>query len=206
MGKTLLHGVLSPGQVLNLFLAAPCDTGGILDHAFCGVRATIEENVLDVFEEFGGDVLVDLQLPGIHDPHGHSGLDGVIEEGRVDGLPDPVVPAEREGNIRDPTRDMGAGALFPNDRGGFDEILRVVVVFLHPGCDGENVRVEDDVLGRKANLFDEQLVCPATNFDLALDAVGLALFVKSHDDDASAIATDQLGLLDKIRFPLLEGN
>ena len=57
------------------------------------------------------------------------------------------------------------------------------------GRDGENVGVEDDVLGREA-VGDEQLVGPLANLDLALLGVGLPGLVERHDDDGSAVGAD----------------
>src|SRR5690242_21423768 len=41
---------------------------------------------------------------------------------------------------------------------GLDEIDAVVVVLLDAGGDGEDVGIEDDVLGREVDLFREDLV------------------------------------------------
>ena len=69
-----------------------------------------------------------------------------------------------------------------------DEVDRVVVVLLDAGGDREDVRVEDDVLGRKADLLGEELVGTGADLGLAGEGVGLALLVERHDDGSSAIA------------------
>ena len=51
--------------------------------------------------------------------------------------------------------------------GRLDEVDAVIVVLLDAGRDGEDVRVEDDVLGRKAGLLGQQLVGPGADLDLA---------------------------------------
>ena len=51
-----------------------------------------------------------------------------------------------------------------------DEVDAVIVVLLDAGGDGEDVRVEDDVLGRKAGLLGQQLVGARADLDLALVA------------------------------------
>ena len=63
--------------------------------------------------------------------------------------------------------------------------LREAVVLLDPGRDREDVRVEDDVLGREADLLGEQRVGALADRDLALDGVGLALLVEGHHDAAA---------------------
>ena len=46
-----------------------------------------------------------------------------------------------------------------------DKVLRVVVVLFNAGCDREDVRVEDDIFWREANLFGEDFVRPTANLD-----------------------------------------
>ncbi len=65
---------------------------------------------------------------------------------------------------------------------GVDEVDGVVVVLLHAGGDGEDVRVEDDVLGRKADLVDQDAVGALADADLVLVGGGLALLVEGHHD------------------------
>ena len=69
-----------------------------------------------------------------------------------------------------------------------DEVDAVAVVLLDAGRDGEDVRVEDDVLGREADLLGQELVGARADLDLALERVGLALLVEGHDDDGGAVA------------------
>ena len=51
---------------------------------------------------------------------------------------------------------------------GLDELDGVVVVLLDAGADGQDVRVEDDVRGREADLLGQQLVGPLADRDLAV--------------------------------------
>jgi hypothetical protein len=50
---------------------------------------------------------------------------------------------------------------------GVNEVLAVVVMLLHAGGDGENVRVEDDVVGIEADLLREDAIRPRTDLHLA---------------------------------------
>ena len=52
--------------------------------------------------------------------------------------------------------------------------------------------IEDDVGRIEAGLLGQQLVGALADLDLALDRVGLAGLVERHDDDAGAVALDQL--------------
>ncbi len=75
--------------------------------------------------------------------------------------------------------------------GRLDEGHRVTIVFLDAGGDREHVGIEDDVLGREADLFGQQFVRARADLDLALDGVGLALFVEGHHHHRRAVAAHQ---------------
>ena len=75
---------------------------------------------------------------------------------------------------------------------GLDEIDAIIVMFLDACRDRENIRIEDDVLRRKADLFDKDLIGALRYRDLALERVGLALFVEGHHHDCRAVAVDDL--------------
>lgn len=46
-----------------------------------------------------------------------------------------------------------------------DKVLCVIVVLFNASCDREDVRVEDDIFSREANLFGEDFVRPTANLD-----------------------------------------
>ena len=81
-----------------------------------------------------------------------------------------------------------------------DEVHAVVVVLLDAGGDGEDVRVEDDVLGREPHLLDQDVVGALRRSRLALERVGLALLVERHHDDRRAIAAHDAGALAQERL------
>src|SRR5581483_491493 len=85
-----------------------------------------------------------------------------------------------------------------------DERLRELRVLLYPGRDGPDVGVEDDVLGREADLVDEELVRALADRDLAFDRLRLALLVEGHDDDAGAVAQHGARLVEERLLALLE--
>ena len=59
----------------------------------------------------------------------------------------------------------------------------VVVVLLDAGGDGEDIGIEDDILGREADLVDQHAVSPLADLDLCAPGCGngLAGFVEGHD-------------------------
>jgi hypothetical protein len=121
-------------------------------------------------------------------------FDGVVQEHGVDGLAHRVVAAEGEAHVAHAARDLGARQVALDPARGLDEIDRVVVVFLDAGGDGEDVRVEDDVLGWEAHLVHQDAVGALADLDLALVGVGLAFFVEGHHHGGRAVALDEPGL------------
>ena len=93
-----------------------------------------------------------------------------------------------------------------NPARGFDKVHRVVIVLVDPRCDGENIRVENNVFGRKANLFGEDLVSAGTDFDLARFGIRLALFIERHHNHGCSVAAHQFGLLDEFVLAFFHGN
>ena len=68
------------------------------------------------------------------------------------------------------------GQVFPEPGRGSDEIKAVGVVFLYAGTDGEDVRVEYDILGREVESLGQKRICTLTYAYLALVAAGLPVF------------------------------
>src|SRR5260370_9014272 len=81
-----------------------------------------------------------------------------------------------------------------NPTSSLDESYAVTVVLLHPGRDRENVGVEDDVLGQKANLLDQDVVGAFGDCAFALQRVALSLLVEGHHHDRGAVTAHGLGL------------
>ena len=112
----------------------------------------VEDDVLDELEQLGRDVLVDHELAGVDDAHVEAGADRVVEEGRVHRLAHRVVAAEREAEVGDPAARPRARAARLDQRQRLEERLREAAMLLDPGRDGEDVRVEDQILRREADL------------------------------------------------------
>ena len=63
-------------------------------------------------------------------------------------------------------------------------------MFFQAGGDGQNVRIEDDVIRWKRDLFGQKFVSARADVDLALKIVGLTLLVERHHDRSGAVASD----------------
>ena len=140
------------------------------------------------------DLLVDVQLPGVDDRHVQAGADRVVEEGRVHRPADRLVTAEGEGDVAHAAGDLHAGEELLDLPRGLDEVQRVAVVLLDARAHGEDVRVEDDVRRRHADLFGEQVIGAAGDLDLVLDGDRLALLVEHHHHAGGPVAADRPGV------------
>ena len=84
------------------------------------------------------------------------------------------VAAERERKIRDAAGDMGVRQVLPDPARRLDIGDAVAVMLLHAGGDGKDVGIEDNILRRKADAIDQNVVGARANFRLALERIGLA--------------------------------
>ena len=201
IGEPLLDGRLAPGEVDLPLRSLAVHRRRERDEALGRVGTPVEDHVFDVLQQVLRDVLVDGELAGVDDAHVEAGLDRVEEEGRVHGLAHDLVPAEGKGEVGDAPGDLRAGAALLDARNGLDEGLREARMLFHPGGDGEDVRVEDDVLGREAHFVDEQPERALADLHLAIGGVGLAGLVEGHDDDAGAVAAHEACLREKVLGP-----
>ena len=171
MLEPLLDRPLAPGEVgLLLGRGAALVALGDLEQPLGRIRPAVEDHVLGELAELGVDVVIDRQRAGIDDAHVHAGGDRVVEEDRVHRRAHRLVAAEGEGEVGDAARDMRVRQVLPDPAHRLDEVDAVVVVLLDAGGDGEDVGVEDDVLGREADLLGEDAVGPRADLDLALEA------------------------------------
>ena len=158
--EPLLDRPLAPGEVALARLAAAraLEALGEVQQPLGRVRAAVQHHVLAGLAQLGLDRVVDRELAGVDDAHVHAGVDGVVEEDRVHRLAHRLVAAEREREVRDAARDVDVRQRLDDPPRRLDEVDAVVVVLLDAGRDREDVRIEDDVLGREADLLGQQPV------------------------------------------------
>ena len=186
--EPLVHIAGPPGQARAIVQGHAFGALGHLNQALTTVGAAIQHDVFDSFSELSVEVVVHAHHPGVDDAHVHAGLDRVVQKHGVDGFAHRLVAAEAETHVGHAAADLGTGQVLFDPARRVDEINRVVVVLLDAGGDGKDVRVEDDVLGVEADFIDQDLVGPRADFDLALEGVGLAFFVKRHHHRRRAVA------------------
>ncbi len=182
------------------------EPGCDFDHLFRRAGIGVEHDGLRRFAQFRIKVFVDSKLGGVDDAHGHSGVDRVLEEHRVDGAADRVVAAEGERDIADSAADSAERHVRVNVAYRLNEVDCVVVVLLHAGCDGENIRIEYDVFGRDARLFGQKSVGAFADFDSSFQRVRLSFFIERHDENRRAETPDFPRFFEKLLFTFLEAD
>lgn len=171
-----------------------------------GFGISVEDGRLDELKQLRVNVCVDGQSSGIDDGHVHTLFDGVIEESAVHRLTDGLHASEGEGEVGQTTADTGQRKVLLNEINAVKELHGVGGVLLHTSTDGENVGIENDVLRREADLLSQDLVRSLADFELSGGRHGLSFFVEGHDDNSSAIAENNVGLLDKVFFTFLQAD
>ena len=153
MRQPLFHRPLAPGEIDFLgFLPFAAEFLGQRQQPLGGVGPPVEHHVLAGLAQFRIERVIDRHLPGIDDAHIHAGLDGVIEEHRMHGLAHALIAAERKRQVRHAARHVHVRQVLPDPARRLDEIDAVIIVLLHAGGDGEDVRIEDDVLAAESRL------------------------------------------------------
>ncbi len=116
-----------------------------------------------------------------------------------------LVAAKTEAQIGKTTRCLGVGAAQLDLRDRLQKIEPITVVFFHPGRDREDIGIEHDVLGRKADA-GKQVIGARADFDLACLGVGLPGFVESHHHHGSAVSHAFAGLVEEGGLALLHAD
>ena len=174
------------------------------DEALGRVGAAVEEHVLDALQQIGRDLLIDAEHAGVDDRHVEAGVDRMVQKRGMHRFAHRVVAAERERDVGYAAAHLGAGEGLFEEANGLKEIDGVIIVFLHAGGDGEDIRVEDDVGGRETEPVDQQAVGPRADADPGVAVGGLALLVERHDDRSGAVTPDELRAPEKLRLAVLQ--
>ncbi len=79
-------------------------------------------------------------------------------------------------------------------------------MLFQPCGNGKYVKVKDDVLRIVPNHFGQYFISPFAYFNLPLQCIGLANFVKGHHYHGSTVTLTNKGLLNKFLFSFLHGD
>src|SRR5581483_8495730 len=192
VGETLLDSSAAPLFRFLFGASLPrtfqCFT--VVDQALSRIWAAVQQNVFHHHLQLRLDLFIDFEHAGIHNSHVHAGGNGVIEKGGMNGFANNIVAAKTERDVRDTAAHLGVWQVGLDPAGRVDVVNRVVVVLLHPGGDGENVGIEDNVFGREPDFIYQDFVSAFANADLVFVICGLALFVEGHYDGSGAVFQD----------------
>ena len=156
MLQPLRDGRVAPSDILLTDLAGLVAVSlGYGKQSLRRIRAARQHDVFAGLAQFRVDLLVNRELAGVDDAHVHARGDGVEQKDRVHGLAYRLVATERKRKVRDATGNMRAGAGGTDFARRIDEGDAVAVMFLDAGRDRKDVRIEDDVFRRKADLFGQ---------------------------------------------------
>ena len=125
------------------------------NQAFGRIVAAAENDVLNGFEQRGGNVLIHHLRARVHNAHVHAVTHGVVEEHRMHGFAQIIVAAESEGEVAHAATDVCARQIVLDPCRCLNEVEGVAVVFAHAGGHGQDVGVENDVAGLHAGLLGE---------------------------------------------------
>ena len=124
----------------------------------------------------------------------------------MDRLAHRIIAAKGETDVADATGDMAVGQGASNFGSGFNKVYGVVVVLLNAGANGKDIRVENDVFGRKVQLVHQNTIGARANFDFAGFGVGLAHFIERHHHHGSTVGAHFFRRCDKRRFAFFEAD
>ena len=179
---------------------------GNLEQPLGRIGPPIQDHVLDRVAQLARNVVVDRELTGIDDTHVHSGTDRVVEKHRVHRFAHDIIAAKRERDIADSATDQHPRQTLFDLARGLDKSQRIIVVFFDASGDGEDIRVENDVLRREADLLGQQPIGPLADGHASLDRVRLPLLIEGHDDDGRTITEDFARLLQEGLLAFLEAD
>ena len=79
-------------------------------------------------------------------------------------------------------------------------------MFLDTGSDGKDIRVENNILGRKVDFSGENSVGARTNLDFTFDRIRLTFFVERHHDNRGTVAHNLAGLFAEKLFTFFKAD
>ena len=150
------------------------------------------------------DLVVDVDLSGVDNPHVHALGNGVVEECRVHGPTHGLIASEGERDVGHTPRNLGQGQMLLDPRRRLHKVDGIVVMGLDPRSNGQDVGVDDDILRRHANPIDQQSIYPLRDRNTSFIGVGLPCLVEAHDDHGSTMIATDPGTTQELLFAILE--
>ena len=105
-----------------------------------------------------------------------------------------VIATEREREVADTTADMSPWQVLSNPLRSTDEVHSVGIMFLHTRCNGQHIRVEDNILRCKVYLLCQQSIGTLCYLYTTLVGGCLSLFIETHHHHSSTHAFNITGM------------
>ena len=207
MNDTFFNCSFTPFCVLYNFT---CTFGfvafGKINQSFSGVFSTVEQDIFDKFQQIFWNFLVDIQHAGVNNSHVETGVNRVIQKSGVHCFTDRIITPERKGNVAHSTTDQRSRTAFFNLFYCFNESHRIVVVFLHSSGHSQNIRIKNNIVRRKSNVFGQQLIGSTADFNFLFEFCCLTGFIKSHHHCCRAVLANFPCLHQEIFLAFLEAD
>ena len=166
------------------------------------IGAAVQNNILNPLAQLIGDIIINRQLTRIDNRHIETCRNGVIEKDRMHGFAHRIISAKGETDIRQSARNPRMRQIGFNTFASFKERDGVIIMLLNPCRHSENIGIEYDVFRREIHFIDEQIIGPLTDAEFIIRCLGLAFFVKGHDDGSGAQISDDTRMGQKLSFAL----
>ena len=98
-----------------------------------------------------------------------------------------IIAAEGKRKITHPAADLSERQIFFYPPRGFNIIDTIIVVLLHSRRYCENIGIKNNVLRWEADFFGKNVISTLANLDFSFKSIGLAFFIKRHNNDRSTI-------------------
>src|SRR5690606_32363053 len=204
MREPIFNGAFAPLVVLFLFLYRAFESLSKLQQAFRCIVTAVEQYIFHPFEEFLVDLVVNFKHRRVHDAHIHTVADSMIKKRGVHGFANLLISAEGKRDVADASAHVSVWEVFPNPLSCPEEIKRVVAMFFNACSYRKNIRIKDDVLRRKLNHVNQQIIGALADGYSTFKRVGLTGFIKSHHHHRCTVAPHKFRLTQKFFFSTLE--
>src|SRR5690606_36503503 len=200
MRQPLLDRAVTPRGIGFFLFHASLNPLRELEQTFGSVVPAVEENILYPFQEFFIDLIIHFEHRGIYDAHVHPAAYCMVQECGMHGLPYLLIAAEAERNVTNSAAYLGMREVFLDPLRRTEEVECIISMLLESGRHRENIRIEDDILGRELYAIDKDSIGPFTDGDSSLIGVGLTFLIEGHDHNSGAVFLYKFSLSDKLLF------
>ena len=172
-----------------------------------GIGMAAQNHVFDGGAQFGRHIVVRQDAAGIHNCHIHAARNGMVEKHRVHGLAHIVVASERKRQVAHTAANLCSRQILLNPLHCKQEVKSIAFMLLDACGNGEYIRVENNVLRVEIDAARcENVVGAAAYGNLAVESVGLSVFVECHHHHRSAHLPDVACMGNKLLLAVFQAD